>query len=156
MLEYGLSANIGRTLPKSSCSVAAFDPDVIERVSNTVYQRARNELGWLVKTNETDVRYMVIGYLDLFRQSGAFDDKVFYEFIEKDSSYHISADRVRWLPGLQSGRNTPRFVIEPKSGKKHYYILISKQTGSLRTGCINARKMFLTSSPTFVSSYLRS
>ena len=123
MLEYGLSANIGRTLPKSSCSVAAFDPDVIEHVSNTVYQRARNELGWLVKTNETDVRYMVIGYLDLFRQSGAFDDKVFYEFIERDSSYHISADRVRWLPGLQSGRNTPRFVIEPKSGKKHYYNL---------------------------------
>lgn len=123
LLEYGLSANIGRTLPKSSCSVAAFDHDVIERVSNTVYQRARNELGWLVKTNETDVRYMVIGYLDLFRQSGGFDDKVFYEFIEKDSSYHISADRVRWLPGLQSGRNTPRFVIEPKSGKKHYYNL---------------------------------
>lgn len=88
----------GRTLPKSSCSVAAFEPDVIERVSNAVYQRARNELGWLVRSNETDVQYMVIGYLDTLRQFGAFDDKVFYEFVEKDSSYHISADRLRWLP----------------------------------------------------------
>ena len=123
MLEYGLSSNIGRTLPKSSCSVAAFEPDVIERVSNAVYQRARNELGWLVRSNETDVQYMVIGYLDTLRQFGAFDDKVFYEFVEKDSSYHISADRLRWLPGLQTGRNTPRFIIEPKSGTKHYYNL---------------------------------
>lgn len=69
------------------------------------------------------MRYMVIGYVDIFRQSGAFDDKVFYEFIEKDNSYQISADRLRWLPGLQSGRNTPRFIIEPKSGKKYYYNL---------------------------------
>ncbi len=30
---------------------------------------------------------------------------------------------MRWLPGLQTGRNTPRFIIEPKSGKKHYYNL---------------------------------
>ena len=81
MLEYGLSSNIGRTLSKSSCSVAAFEPDVIERVSNVVYQRARNELGWLVKTNETDVQYMVIGYLDTLRQFGAFDDKVFYYIV---------------------------------------------------------------------------
>lgn len=129
MLEYGLSANIGRTLSKSSCSVASYDADVLGRVSNIVYQRARNELGWFVKTNETDVRYMVIGYLDILRQSGAFDDKVFYEFIEKDSSYHISADRLRWLPGLQSGRNTPRFVIEPKSGKKYYHNLDLKTNG---------------------------
>lgn len=123
MLEYGLSSNIGRTLSKSSCSVAAFEPDVIERVSNVVYQRARNELGWLVKTNETDVQYMVIGYLDTLRQFGAFDDKVFYEFIEKDKPYYISSDRLRWLPGLQTGRNTPRFIIEPKVSKKRYYNL---------------------------------
>lgn len=123
MLEYGLSSNIGCTLPKSSCSVAAFDIDVLDRISNIVYHKARNELGWLVKTTKTDIRYMVIGYLDILRQSGAFDDKVFYKFIEKDSSYHISADRVRWLPGLQTGRNTPRFVVEPKNGKKHYYNL---------------------------------
>lgn len=123
MLEYGLSSNIGRTLSKSSCSVAAFEPDVIERVSNVVYQRARNELGWLVKTNETDVQYMVIGYLDALRQFGAFDDKVYYDFIEKDSSYYISSDRLRWLPGLQTGRNTPRFIIEPKVSKKRYYNL---------------------------------
>lgn len=123
MLEYGLSSNIGRTLSKSSCSVAAFEPDVIERVSNVVYQRARNELGWLVKTNETDVQYMVIGYLDALRQFGAFDDKVYYDFIKKDSSYYISSDRLRWLPGLQTGRNTPRFIIEPKVSKKRYYNL---------------------------------
>lgn len=56
---------------------------------------------------------MVIGYLNLMRTNGAFEDKVFDEYTRNDGNgYMLSNDRNRWLPGRQSGRNTPRFIAE--------------------------------------------
>ena len=33
----------------------------------------------------------------------------------------LSNDRNRWLPGRQSGRNTPRFIVENLGGGKKSY-----------------------------------
>lgn len=122
MLEYGLTGRIGRTLEKSGCSVIAFDSGEIYQVASTVFERAKNELGTLKDTNKARYNQMVIGYLNLMRQNGAFDDHAFRLYIkENGNGYLISNDRISWMPGRQSGRNTPRFIAQQKTGGKRNY-----------------------------------
>ncbi len=123
MLEYGLGGKIGRTLEKSGCSVLSFDPEAIRMIAEAVRERTINELGTLTSETEDDFCRMVAGYLNLMRCNGAFKDPVFDEFTEGNANiYMLSNDRNRWLPGLQSGRNTPRFIAEYSgSGKRTQY-----------------------------------
>lgn len=113
MLEFGLAGNIGRTLEKSNCSVISFATEDIIRIADAVQERTINELGVLTAENSDSFKRMVIGYLNLMRTKGAFEDKVFDEYTMGDGNgYMLSNDRNRWLPGRQSGRNTPRFIAE--------------------------------------------
>lgn len=113
MLEFGLAGKIGRTLEKSNCSVISFAPEDVARIADTVQERTVNELGVLTTESTGFFKRMVIGYLNLMRTNGAFEDKVFDEYTTQDGNgYMLSNDRNRWLPGRQSGRNTPRFIAE--------------------------------------------
>lgn len=111
MLEYGLAGKIGRTLEKSGCSVISFATEDIVAMADEVQERTVNELGVLTSENRRSFELMVLGYLNLMRTNGAFEDHVFDEYtIQNGNGYMLSNDRNRWLPGRQSGRNTPRFV----------------------------------------------
>ncbi len=113
MLEYGLTGKIGRTLEKSGCSVISFFPEDISAIAEMVQERSVNELGVFTSETREDYERMVIGYLNIMRQNGAFEDHVFDEYTTNDfNGYLLSSDRNRWLPGRQSGRNTPRFIAE--------------------------------------------
>ena len=122
MLEYGLTSRIGRTLEKSGCSCLSFPVDTITEVAGVVHERAVNELGGLDHTGAERYVQMVAGYLELMAQNGAFDDDAFSLFLkENGNTYLISNDRVSWMPGRQSGRNTPRFIYRPgEQSKKNY------------------------------------
>lgn len=57
------------------------------------------------------------------RQNGAFDDDAFHLFLkENGNTYLLSNDRVSWMPGRQSGRNTPRFIFKQNNptGKRNF------------------------------------
>lgn len=113
MLEFGLAGKIGRTLEKSNCSVLSFATEDIIQIADAVQEKTINELGVLTDENSDSFKRMVIGYLNLMRINGAFEDKVFDEYTTGDGNgYMLSNDRNRWLPGRQSGRNTPRFIAE--------------------------------------------
>lgn len=113
MLEFGLAGKIGRTLEKSSCSVISFASEDVIRIADAVQERTVNELGVLTNERIESFQRMVIGYLNLMRMNGAFEDKVFDEYTVNDgNSYMLTNDRKRWLPGRQAGRNTPRFLAE--------------------------------------------
>lgn len=117
MLEYGLAGKIGRTLEKSGCSVISFAPEEIRSIAGTVQERVINELGVLTGEPIGSFEKMTAGYLNLMRMNGAFADPVFDEYTKSNGkTYMLSNDRNRWLPGLQSGRNTPRFMAEQLGG----------------------------------------
>lgn len=114
MLEYGLVSRTGRTLEKSGCSVLEFNSDMIAQVAAIVKERVQNELGELQKTDDAAFMRMVAGVLHILRSNGGFADKVFATFTHHDGkSYLLTNDREKWLPGMQPGRNTPRFLYEP-------------------------------------------
>lgn len=117
MLEFGLTGKIGRTLEKSSCSVISFAPEDIVQIADAVRERTVNELGVLRSESRASFERMVVGYLNLMRTSGAFKDTVFVSIQTQNGKvYMLSNTRKRWLPGLQSGRNTPRFI-----GRAYWY-----------------------------------
>ncbi len=119
MLEYGLSSRIGRTLEKSGCSTIEFDSEMVAEVASIVKERTRNELGTLYQSENIVFERMVIGFLYFMRVNGAFNDTIFSAFaIENGKGWHLSNDKEKWLPGLQSGRNTPRFIYEPLNNEK--------------------------------------
>ena len=114
MLEYGLTSRIGRTLEKSGCSCLSFPVETITRVSNAVHERVTNEIGGLDSIRAERFAQMVAGYLKLMAQNGAFMDDAFTLFLKGNGdTYLLSNDRVSWMPGRQSGRNTPRFIYRP-------------------------------------------
>ena len=114
MLEYGLGGKLGRTLEKSGCSILAFHPEDITAIAEKVEERVVNELGVLNEETTEDYEHMVAGYLYLMRIQGAFADPVFDEYTRANGDgFMLSNNRNRWLPGRQSGRNTPRFIAIP-------------------------------------------
>jgi DEAD/DEAH box helicase domain-containing protein len=125
MLEYGLSSRIGRTLEKSGCSAIGFDSMTVAQVATTVKERVVNELGALYKTEDIAFERMVIGFLNIMRSNGAFNDSVFGAFTNDVGNVSWLANGTkngrRWLPGLRSGRNTPRFIYEPVERAKRLY-----------------------------------
>ncbi len=123
MLEYGLTGKIGRTLEKSGCSVLSFNSEDIHSIAEAVEERTINELGTLPEETTADYERMVIGYLNLMRTNGAFEDSVFEEYTTNNfNGYLLSNDRNRWLPGRQSGRNTPRFIVLNQGFRRSYDI----------------------------------
>lgn len=113
MLEYGLTSRIGRTLEKSGCSCMAFHKDELLEVAKNVHERVTNEIGTLPNTSLKRYEQMVAGYTNIMRQNGAFNDAAFFLYLkENGNTYLLSNDRVNWMPGRQSGRNTPRFIFK--------------------------------------------
>lgn len=140
MLEFGLAGKIGRTLEKSSCSVISFASEDIHAIADAVQERTINELGVLTTEELSSFKRMVVGYLNLMRTNGAFEDKVFDEFTIGDADeWKLSNQRNRWLPGLQSGRNTPRFIAEQLGmGRANYrfdYVTTSKYVNWIASCC---------------------
>ncbi|MBO6236568.1 MAG: hypothetical protein J6N22_07590, partial [Schwartzia sp.] len=123
MLEYGVTSRIGRTLEKALCSCLTFDKEEVDRLADVVRERVVNELGVMAEAGAIDFQRIVFGWLSILRQNGAFDDGVFYTFCaEHGRPYLLSNDYYKWLPGLQAGRNTPRFICTwSGSGRKPYY-----------------------------------
>ena len=123
MLEYGLTSRIGRTLEKSGCSCLSFKEEELLEVVGNVHERVTNEIGSLPNTSAKRYEQMVAGYVNIMRQNGAFDDDAFYLFLkENGNTYLLSNDRVSWMPGRQSGRNTPRFIFKQNNptGKRNF------------------------------------
>ncbi len=121
MLEYGLLGQIGRTLEKSGCSVLYFDKSIVSTAANEVRERVINEIGISDFKESKVFEPIVIGFLDLMRQNGAFYDLVFESYVkEKFEMYMLSNDKKDWLPGVKQGRNVPRFpaLYQGRNGSK--------------------------------------
>ncbi len=120
MLEYGVSSRMERTLEKSGCSCLCFPAESIRKAAALARERAVNELGGFTQTGEERFCWMVAGYLKIMAWNGAFYDNAFSQLWKQNgNTYLISADFASWMPGRQSGRNTPRFLYRPaEQGRK--------------------------------------
>lgn len=117
MLEYGLSARIGRSLEKAGCSVLYFN---IDKAIQNIKNRIPNEVGVLNNADEDTFRKLTMGFLYGMKQSGAFTHSVYDSFIENNGNDFV-LNRIKWMPGSRKGRNIPKFIAISKGGKKLGY-----------------------------------
>ncbi|GHV07913.1 DEAD/DEAH box helicase [Spirochaetia bacterium] len=139
MLEYGLTSRIGRTLEKSGSSTVGFNSDVIIALADIVKERVINELGTCRETNDASFNLMALGFLNTIRQNGALNDAAFTDFINTGNGWLLSSDRTSWMPGRQSGRNTPRFLSDNKitgKGRNYFDSLTSRKYFEWIRACI--------------------
>ena len=122
LLEYGLTGKIGRTLEKSGCSVISFNPKDISAIARRVEERSINELGVFTEERTEDYERMVVGYLNIMRQNGAFEDSAYDAYTKNGfKDYLLTSDYSRWMPGKQGGRNVPRFVADRLENARKSY-----------------------------------
>lgn len=117
LLEYGLSARIGRSLEKSNCSVVSF---YIEEAIQRIMERICNEVGTLQGADIEIFYKMTIGFLYGMKLNGAFYHSVYASFIENNGQDFL-LNKIKWMPGSRKGRNVPKFIAINRSGKKLGY-----------------------------------
>lgn len=111
MLEYGVTSHVGRTLEKSGCSALTFNYEQVKYVAEAVIERIANETG-ASSITESQVMKMIVGILNIMRTKGAFDDVAYHSYAQNGfQNYLLSSKFTSWMPGLRSGRNTPKFVF---------------------------------------------
>ena len=128
MLEYGITSRIGRTLEKSGCSVLFFKKDEVCIVAEKVKERIINELGEMSEVDNIIFKRMVLGFLNVMKDNGAFNDKIFSQFTNNEGkSYLLSNDHDRCMPGSRASRNIPRFPYEQISKKVNSFDELGKK-----------------------------
>lgn len=125
MLEFGMSARIGRSLEKSGCSVISFDiKDVAERIKS----RLISEFGLLEDASVSEIENMIMGVLLTMKQNGAFSNPIYEPYVANGGNRFVYMSN-KWLPGMREGRNAPKFVAsEAKVTKKCYFDDLSRKT----------------------------
>lgn len=115
LLEYGLLSKEGRSLKTSYSSALYFDKNDIELLTERIYQRAQNELEDMSEYTKSVFQHMIIGYLNLMVESGAFADKVFNMFVNDHGNSYLLTDnnvQYRWMPGPAYDRYTAHFPVK--------------------------------------------
>lgn len=119
LLEYGLSARIGRSLEKSGCSTVAFD---VDKAIPRIMERIPNELGLLQDADVETFYKLAMGFLYGMKLSGAFTSQVYDSYIKENGKDYLLSNKFRkWMPGVRRGRNVPKFIAINRSGKKMGY-----------------------------------
>ena len=125
MLEFGMSARIGRSLEKSGCLVLDFDFEgVVDRIRECVV----NECGLLSGAGREDFERMTMGVLLMMKQNGAFSHPIYVPYVANGGSRFVYKNN-NWLPGMREGRNVPKFItIGGKSNKNWFFDDVSERS----------------------------
>ena len=117
MLEFGMSARIGRSLEKSGCLVLGFDLDgAAERIKSRVI----SECGLLDGVSTEEFEKMIMGVLLNMKQNGAFSNPIYIPYVANGGNRFVYRDN-RWLPGMREGRNAPKFITVGGKTKKSWF-----------------------------------
>ena len=111
LLEYGLTSRIGRTLEKTASSIISFPNDIIENVANELHEIIYNEFGKRIDVEQ--YKKIVLIILNNLKYNGAFYDSAYTSYLEKGGNDYLLSNSYRaWMPGKNSSRNTPEFLIK--------------------------------------------
>lgn len=117
MLEFGMSARIGRSLEKSGCCVTSF---YLDGAAKRILDRAVSEHGLLDGISEEECQRMIMGVLLTMKQNGAFSNPIYIPYVENGGNRFVYKTN-KWLPGMRQGRNAPKFITIGGKAKKSWF-----------------------------------
>ena len=117
MLEFGMSARIGRSLEKSGCLVLRFD---LYGAAERIRSRVISEYGLLDGASEEEFEKMTMGVLLNMKQNGAFSNPIYEPYVVNGGNRFVYKKN-KWLPGMRIGRNAPKFLTVGGKAKKAWF-----------------------------------
>ena len=97
--EYGFSARIGRTLEKTSSSVAYLDTDRLEGLVRRIYEPLRNEIGELRELDQAALRRFLVGLIVHLKNQGSVLHHGLETYIQSFGNTFL-LKRIPWMPNF--------------------------------------------------------
>ena len=107
--EYGFNSRIGRTLEKTSSSVASVELDRLLEMAEKLREALSNEIGLLRNIDmETTGRFLA-GLLVQLRAKGGLFHPALDTYVDNWGSYYL-INRIPWMPNFGRASRTPVFL----------------------------------------------
>lgn len=114
--EYGFQARIGRTLGKTSSSVAYLDPEKLASAVDRLLEPIQNEIGILRRIERDMLIRFLLGFFVHLKNQGGIYLPALDSFIESyGSSYVINIKN--WMPNFGPNSRTPSFLTTKKGSR---------------------------------------
>lgn len=132
LAEYGFRARIGRTLEKTSSSIAFPDPELLSKVRGKLLETIQNEIGTLRSLDQETLNRFLAGILTQLKNRGGIEFSILEKYIRSlGNTYLIKL--VDWMPGFGDYTRAPAFlttrtkrtrfdaVVASGSGRRSWY-----------------------------------
>ena len=124
--EYGFRARIGRTLEKTSSSIAAPDQERLDAATAKITEQLANEIGGWSSVEVSDVMLFVHGLLTHLRTKGAVEGIAPPSYVHRWGNYYAYT-QIPWLPSFGKRSRTPVFLTT-KRGTRFEHLLATGTT----------------------------
>ena len=111
--EYGFQARIGRTLGKTSSSVAYFDQELLKSSVHKMLDPIRNEIGGFRKLDEDRLRRFLLGLIVHIKNQGGISQPVLKPYIDGFGNTYVINNK-NWMPNFGPYSRTPAFLTTRK------------------------------------------
>ncbi len=114
--EYGFQARIGRTLEKTSSSVAFLDPDRLNASLDALLVPIQNEIGYLRELDRESLARFLLGLIVHLKNQGGIYFAGLDTFIESFGSTYVFNKRI-WMPNFGEHARTPSFLTTKRGSR---------------------------------------
>lgn len=114
--EYGFQARIGRTLEKTSSSVAYLDSRLLEAAIERMLESVRNEIGILREMEQGKLTRFLLGIIVHLKNQGGICHPALGSFMEGYGAPFV-LNRMNWMPNFGPNSRTPSFLTT-KNGSR--------------------------------------
>lgn len=114
--EYGFQARIGRTLEKTSSSLAYLDPNHLEQATDQMLEPIQNEIGILRELDRDSLICFLLGIIVHLKNQGGIYISDLYAFIESYGTPFV-INRKIWMPSFGPNSRTPSFLTTKRGSR---------------------------------------
>jgi DEAD/DEAH box helicase domain-containing protein len=112
--EYGFRTRIGRTLEKTSSSIAHLNFDLAGNSIKQILEQIQNEIGGLRNLDEHTLKVFILGLLAHIKNQGSIYYQELNTFIERWGEPFI-INRIPWMPNFSGNARTPAFLTTKRT-----------------------------------------
>ena len=111
--EYGFQARIGRTLEKTSSSVAYLDQEKLQAALGRIIEPVQNEIGHLRELDEERLTKFLLGLIVHLKNQGGIYQAHLSPYLESFGTSYL-LNRQIWMPNFGPQSRTPAFLTTRK------------------------------------------
>ncbi len=122
--EYGLQSRIGRSLPRTRCSTAGVDPDLLGHAIERLLEPLRNEVGGLRDLTPALLRQFLLGLLvRLQERGGLLHDELPKRYVESGGKDTFIFGKVPHLPSYGPHSRLPELLVDRPGTRRFEQVL---------------------------------